>query len=142
MNVYARLGMPRVDAHAHPHIICQHVAFFSFLFLFLRIYPHTKTIRVRPFNRLIELCLALSVIMQERIPAASSSSNNPPVTRRPSSLKRRSTREILSSVDDEKPTMPLVKHGKYVLVGSVGCWWVELPEAMRRVMNLDTAWVK
>lgn len=80
--------------------------------------------------------------------SAESSSSGPSVpsnrgpTRQPSFPRPSTANEVLSTVDKRLPTSPLVKHGKYVLVGTAGCWWVGLPDAVRGLLESERGWVR
>ncbi|WWC69208.1 uncharacterized protein I206_103145 [Kwoniella pini CBS 10737] len=63
--------------------------------------------------------------------------------RRPS-LPSDSSATIVSQLD--KPIKPrssaLIKHGKYVALGALGCWYTDLPNAVRNVLNDEAGWIR
>ncbi|WWC60857.1 uncharacterized protein I303_103433 [Kwoniella dejecticola CBS 10117] len=63
--------------------------------------------------------------------------------RRPS-LPSDSSETIVSQLD--KPIKPrssaFVKHGKYVLLGAFGCWYTDLPNAVRNVLGDEGGWIR
>ncbi|WRT67381.1 uncharacterized protein IL334_004352 [Kwoniella shivajii] len=63
--------------------------------------------------------------------------------RRPS-LPSDSSANIVSTLDRQPRThsSAIIKHGKYVLIGGLGCWWVDLPNAVQRVLASEGNWVR
>ncbi|KAK8869593.1 hypothetical protein IAR55_000160 [Kwoniella newhampshirensis] len=71
---------------------------------------------------------------------SSSSSSSP---RRPS-LPSQSSEAVIASIDSPptKVTSAIIKHGKYIALGGVGCWWVGLLGAVRKVLDGERGWVR
>ncbi|WVR05337.1 hypothetical protein IAU60_002351 [Kwoniella sp. DSM 27419] len=64
--------------------------------------------------------------------------------RRPS-LPSDSSESVVSSLDTPKSfsgSSPLIKHGKYVLLGSAACWWSGLPMGVMRVLEMEGGWIR
>lgn len=62
--------------------------------------------------------------------------------RRPS-FPSQSSGNVVASIDSPPERTPvLIKHGKYILVGAGGCWWVDLPTVLSRVLHKEDGWIK
>lgn len=69
----------------------------------------------------------------------------PGLSKRRPSLPSDSPTEVLHRVDSAspaKPPMALIKHGKYVLAGAVGCWWTGFVDAVVAVLDHERGWVR
>lgn len=71
---------------------------------------------------------------------------HPGLNKRRPSLPSDSPAEVLRGVDTDasaaKPPMALIKHGKYVLAGAVGCWWTGFLDAVEGVLAREGGWIK
>jgi hypothetical protein len=61
--------------------------------------------------------------------------------RRPS-FPSASSKEILSSVDEARPRIAIVKHGKYTVLGLGGIWYTGLGGEAGRVLGEEEGWVR
>lgn len=67
----------------------------------------------------------------------------PGLARRRPSFPSQSSGNVVASIDSPPERTPiLIKHGKYILVGAGGCWWVGLPTVLSRVLHKEDGWIK
>ncbi|WVQ78514.1 hypothetical protein IAT38_000600 [Cryptococcus sp. DSM 104549] len=67
----------------------------------------------------------------------------PPLAKRRTSLPSQSSESVVASIDSPPSRTPvLIKHGKYILAGGAGCWWVDLAGGVGRVLDKDGGWVR
>lgn len=68
---------------------------------------------------------------------------NSDLTKRRPSFSSQSSGNVVASIDSPPDrTSVFVKHGKYILVGAGGCWWVDLPTVLSRVLHKEDGWIK
>lgn len=65
------------------------------------------------------------------------------LTNRRPSLPSQSSGNVVASIDSPPDrTSVFIKHGKYILVGAGGSWWVDLPTVLSRVLHKENGWIK
>ncbi|OWZ57485.1 hypothetical protein J007_01378 [Cryptococcus neoformans] len=68
---------------------------------------------------------------------------NSDLTKRRPSFSSQSSGNVVASIDSPPDrTSVFVKHGKYILVGAGGCWWVDLPTVLSRALHKEDGWIK
>ncbi|WWC89793.1 uncharacterized protein L201_004719 [Kwoniella dendrophila CBS 6074] len=66
-------------------------------------------------------------------------------SKRRASLPSDSSETIVSSLDKPKKvgsTSALTKHGKYVVLGTLGCWYADLINAIPNVLDQESGWIR
>ncbi|KAK4687751.1 hypothetical protein P7C73_g2361, partial [Tremellales sp. Uapishka_1] len=48
----------------------------------------------------------------------------------------------LSQIDTPSRIRVWTKHGKYVLAGGLGCWWLDLQDVCQRIYSGDGGWIR
>ncbi|ODN98328.1 hypothetical protein L198_03572 [Cryptococcus wingfieldii CBS 7118] len=69
--------------------------------------------------------------------------SNPPPVRRRTSLPSQSSKSVVASIDSPASrTAVFIKHGKYVLVGGLGCWYLDYPDVVKRTLEARHGWIR
>ncbi|WVO14091.1 hypothetical protein L204_101719 [Cryptococcus depauperatus] len=68
---------------------------------------------------------------------------NPSQPKRRSSMLSKSPEDVVALIDSQPGRTPvIVKHGKYIITGLLGCWWVDLPNGILRVLQSEDGWIR
>nr|ODN87836.1 hypothetical protein L203_03037 [Cryptococcus depauperatus CBS 7841] len=68
---------------------------------------------------------------------------NPSQPKRRSSMLSKSPEDVVALIDSQPGRTPvIVKHGKYIITGLIGCWWVDLPNGILRVLQSEDGWIR